>query len=86
MAEGKELALASLFGFSKCGYLPVLKNKKKIFVAQMHKDEVASQRTEGTRLAYLIRREINLSMDQVFGEYFNVTPSTLPWLLLLVEA
>jgi len=38
----------------------------------MHKEEVASRRTEGTILAYLRRREINPSTEQVFREYFNI--------------
>jgi len=50
----------------------IFEKQLKNFVPQMHKDEVVSRRTEGARLACLLRREINLLTDQVFKEYCHV--------------
>jgi len=44
----------------------------KFYIHQIHKDDINGRKKEGTRLAYLRRREVNLSTVQIFSKYMKV--------------
>lgn len=65
--DGKGIAASGPMWLFKFWLIATFKPKIWFFVPSIHDEEVANQQIEGIQLAYLTRRQINLSIDDVFS-------------------
>lgn len=87
LKEGQVLSISGPLCVFQMWLVATFEQQLGFFILTLYESEVRSQKVEGTRLAFLIRREFNLSTSQLLSEYFNIllrctffTPSMNPFI------
>jgi hypothetical protein len=72
LAKRKSLVLSGPLWLFQLWLVATFEKQLKFYTPKILKDEIDGRTIEVTRLAYLKRREINLSQTELFSRYFKV--------------